>query len=107
MSIIENVKKELKKILPPPVNSFMQEINILKDELSRQHGELSKLREENRKLLEELYGVREDAKMQMGELSELHAENRALLDELHGIREDNVKQERELSHIFNFPAFYH
>ena len=96
MSIKENVKKELNKILPPPVNSFMREINILKDELSRQRSELSKLREENRKLLDEvseirqeyrklldkLHGIREDAKMQMGELKELRTEKRKILAEL-------------------------
>ena len=63
MSIIENVKKELKKNLPPPVNSFMREISILKEELSRQRGELSKLREENRKILEELKKVEQEKSM--------------------------------------------
>ena len=44
MSIIEDAKNDLKRILPPPVDSFMREINIVKSELSRQHGELSELR---------------------------------------------------------------
>ena len=99
MSIIEDAKNDLKRILPPPVDSFMREINIVKAELSRQHGELSELREENRKLLDELRGIREDGKKQSGELSELREENRKLLDELRGIREDGKKHSDELSEL--------
>ena len=80
MSIIEDAKNDLKRILPPPVDSFMRESNIVKAELSRQRGELSELREENRKLLDELRGIREDGKKQSGELSELCEEYRRLLD---------------------------
>ena len=54
MSIIEKTKSVLKQILPPPVNSFMREINILKAELHQQRSELRKTHEENRKLLDEL-----------------------------------------------------
>ena len=136
MSIIEDAKNDLKRILPPPVDSFMREINGLKAELSRQRGELSELheknrklldelredgkkqsgelselREENRRLLDELRGIREDGKKQSGELSELREENRKLLDELRGIREDNAKQAGELSNIYNVipdkPVLWH
>ena len=87
MSIFENTKNELKQILPPPVSSFMREINALKAELSQQRDKLSKLHEENRKLLDELRGVREDSKKQIGELSELH--------------EANAKQAGELARIYS------
>ena len=69
MSIIENTKNDLKRILPPPVNSFMREINIVKAELTRLRSEL---REENRKLLDELRGIREDNAKQTGELSRIY-----------------------------------
>ena len=99
MSIFENTKNDLKQILPPPVNSFMREINALKVALSQQCDELSKLHEENRKLLDELRGVRDDGKKQIDELSKLREENRKLLDELRGIREDGTKQFGELSKL--------
>lgn len=44
MSIIEDAKNDLKRILPPPVDSFMREINIVKAELSRQRREMVKPR---------------------------------------------------------------
>ena len=69
---MEDAKNDLKRILLPPVDSFMRESNVLKAELTRLRGEQSKLHEENRKLLDELCGIREDNAKQTGELLRIH-----------------------------------
>jgi len=96
MIIIQHIKNFLKRILPPPTNSFMREINILKKELSKLLEEQKKAQKEDGKLLEELGKIREENERQFSELKRIHEENKKQLDELSKLREENGKLLREL-----------
>ena len=87
MSIIQRIKNMLKRILPPPTKTFMREINDLRKHLFTVEGELSRVREENKKQLVELTSIREENKKQLAELTD--------------IREENKKQTTEISRLYN------
>ncbi len=126
MSIIQAIKNFLKRFLPPPARTFQREVNdlkshlislerdnkALKSELSlvRKENEkqLENLREESRKhleylkkQLEYLAGVREDNKKQLEYLAGVREDNKKQLEYLAGVREENGKLLAGQARVYN------